>query len=124
MLYKDEVYQIQGAAFEVYNQLGWGFLESVYQEALERELTNRSIPFVSQARLTIFYKGAALEQVFIADLICFDRVVVELKAVSALNEQHLSQVLNYLKATRQELGLLLNFGAPKGVEYKRVIRTH
>ena len=115
-------YAIIGAAMEVHRQLGCGFLEAVYQEALEIELTARGIPFVAQAELPIYYKGRVLKTFYKADLIGYEAVIVELKALSHLSGVEDSQVLNYLKATGHEVGLLLNFGRTS-LEYKRLIRS-
>ena len=109
ILYKDECYQIQGAIFEVYSEMGCGFLEAVYQECLEKEFRLRNIPFVAQPTLQLKYKGEPLSQTYKPDLICFDSIVVELKALSSISGEHHAQVLNYLKATGMKLGLLVNF---------------
>ena len=108
---KDECYLIQGAVFEVYREMGCGFLESVYQECLEIELKRCGVPFCRQVALPLAYKGATLKQAYIPDLICYDKIIVELKAVKELALEHQAQLLNYLKATKLELGLLVNFGA-------------
>lgn len=121
MLYADEVYQIQGAIFEVYKTLGSGFLEAVYQEALELELKQRNIPFESQKELTISYKGQELKQKYRADIVCYDKVVLELKAVKALLPEHSAQLHNYLRATQMKLGLLVNFATMPKAELQRVI---
>jgi len=122
ILYKDECYQIQGAVFEVYREMGCGFLEAVYQECLERELKLRNIPFVAQSTLQLNYKGEALTQIYKPDLICFDSIVIELKAVSAICGEHQAQVLNYLKGTGMRLGLLVNFGCyPKATVDRLVL---
>ena len=110
ILFKDESYAIQGAIFEVYRQMGCGFLESVYQECLEIEFRERSIPFVSQQDLQLLYKGRMLKQRFIPDFICYDQIIVELKAVKQVAPEHKAQVLNYLKASKMKLGILVNFG--------------
>jgi GxxExxY protein len=110
ILFKDECYAIQGAIFEVYREMGCGFLESVYQECLERELRSRNIPFVTQPDLRLTYKGELLQQTFKPDLICYSQIIVELKAVKAIAPEHIAQVINYLKATGIKLGLLVNFG--------------
>lgn len=110
ILFKDESYAIQGAIFEVYRQMGCGFLESVYQECLEIEFRERSIPFVSQHDLQLFYKGKMLKQRCIPDFICYDQIIVELKAVKQVAPEHKAQVLNYLKASKMKLGILVNFG--------------
>lgn len=121
LLYKDECYSIQGAVFEVYKEMGCGFLESVYQECLDREFSKRGIPFVAQKELNILYKGEPLKQTFRPDFICFDQVIVELKAVSTLAPEHKAQVFNYLHATGLKLGLLVNFGHYPKVEIERIV---
>jgi len=123
IIYKDESYKIIGACFEVYNEKGFGFHEAVYQECLELELGFQSISFQSQKELSLEYKGHSLEQKYIPDLLCLDKIVVELKAVSALNNEHRGQVLNYLRATGMKLGLLINFGNPKKLESERIVLT-
>jgi GxxExxY protein len=121
ILYQDEVYAINGAAIEVHRQLGPGFLEAVYQEALELELSARNIPFKAQQHIPIFYKGQPLKKTYIADFVCFDKIVVEIKALSDLNNQHKAQILNYLKATSLKVGLLYNFGSYPILERDRFI---
>ncbi|MFN5947696.1 MAG: GxxExxY protein, partial [Pirellulaceae bacterium] len=101
---------IQGAIFDVYREMGCGFLESVYQECLEKEFRLQNIPFVSQAELKLTYKGEPLLQTYKPDFICFNQIIVELKAVKAIAPEHQAQVINYLKATGMKLGLLVNFG--------------
>ncbi|PCJ59650.1 MAG: GxxExxY protein [Candidatus Hydrogenedentota bacterium] len=113
-------YQIIGAAMEVHTQLGCGFLEAVYHEALQEEFRFRNIPFQSEVEINITYKEKKLQQTYRADFICFDSVIVELKALSKLSTLEESQVINYLKASSIQTGLLLNFGATK-LEYKRMI---
>ena len=120
LLYKNEVYQIIGAAMEVHRELGPGFLEPVYQEAFELELIHQSIPYIREQPLSIFYKGIKLKRTYSADFLCFDQIIVELKALSQLNGEHESQLINYLKATKLRVGILINFGA-KSLEYKRMI---
>jgi GxxExxY protein len=116
LLFRDECYAIQGAIFEVNRELGVGFLESVYQECLEKELAARNIPYQSQPEMILSYKGEVLKQTFKADLICYGRVLVEIKAVNRLAGEHRAQVMNYLKASGLRLGLLVNFGSfPKAV---------
>jgi len=119
-LHKELTYEIIGAAMEVHATLGAGFLESVYQEALAIELLSRGIPFETEKRLEIYYKGIKLEKHFEADFICDNRVIVEIKALSALTTEHQAQVLNYLKATGIKVGLLINFGS-KSLEHKRMV---
>jgi GxxExxY protein len=123
LLYENESYSIIGAAMEVHNELGCGFLEAVYQEALEREFKSRSIPYKREALTDIYYKGVKLDKQYIADFICYDKIIVELKALSKLVSDNQAQVLNYLKATGYKLGLLINFGTTK-LEYKRIIREN
>ncbi len=122
LILKEEVYQIVGAAMEVSNELGCGFLEAVYQEALEMELSERGIPFVPQKRIQISYKGQQLQKEYIADFLCHNQIVVEIKAIQSITVNEEAQVLNYLKATQHPLGLLINFGAPQ-LEWKRYAYT-
>ncbi len=122
IVYKEESYRIMGACFEVYNEKGCGFVEPVYQECLEIELDLQSIPFVAQAELTLFYKGRPLDQKYKPDFICFGAIIVELKAVSELIDEHRAQVHNYLKATGYKLGLLVNFGNYPKLYYERIVR--
>jgi GxxExxY protein len=122
ILFKSECYDIQGAVFEVYKELGMGFLEAPYQEALELELAERDVPFVTQKEISIRYKTRTLKQTYKADLICHDAIILELKAVKALDDSHRAQVHNYLKATGLRLGLLVNFGHHPLVEIERIVR--
>jgi GxxExxY protein len=121
IIYGKESYDITGAAFEVYNKLGHGFLESVYQECLEIEFKKRGIPYEREKDIKIFYDGIELTQSYRADFVCYDKIIVELKAVSALDDSHRSQVYNYLRATNYKLGLLLNFGCPDKLENERIV---
>lgn len=121
ILYKEEAYNIVGACFEVYNELGCGFLEPVYQESLEYELTDRNIAFISQNELNITFKKRTLKQKYIPDFICYDKIIVEIKAVKELNDIHRAQVFNYLKATGMKLGLLINFGNYPNLEHERIV---
>ncbi len=121
ILYKEEVYVIQGAIFEVYRQMGCGFLEAVYQECLEKELAAREIPFEAQKDLRITYKGVPLAQTYQADLVCFGKIIVEIKAVHEIANGHRAQLCNYLRATGLRLGLLVNFGHYPKVEIERII---
>ena len=120
-LFKNECYLIQGAIFEVYKTLGCGFLESVYQESLEIEFDQRKIPFSAQQEISLHYKNIPLKQIYKPDFICFNNIVVELKAATILDSVHDAQVFNYLKATELRLGLFVNFGYYPGVEIKRII---
>jgi GxxExxY protein len=122
-IHKDETYRIIGACFEVYKEKGCGFLEAVYQECLEIELELQGIPFVARKPLPLEYKGRPLRQVYVPDLLCFGSVVVELKAVSTLTDEHRAQVINYLHATGYEVGLLINFGHYPKIEFERLVRT-
>jgi GxxExxY protein len=117
---KDETYQILGACFEVYNEMGRGFLESVYQECLEVELTSYGIPFEAQQPIELVFKGQELKRTFAPDLLCFGKVIVELKAVRRLAAEHRAQLINYLRACRLEVGLLVNFGSYPQLEYERI----
>lgn len=121
VVFKDESYRIMGACFEVYKEKGCGFSEGVYQECLEIELELQSLPFKAQCELTLNYKGRQLRQKFIPDLILFDKIVVELKAVRELTDDHRAQVFNYLRATNLRLGLLINFGHFPGLQYERIV---
>jgi GxxExxY protein len=120
IIYRLESYEIMGACFEVYKEKGSGFVESVYQECLEMELGDRKILFRAQPELVLTYKGRPLKSKFKPDLICFDKIVVELKAVTALTDEHRAQVQNYLRATKMKLGLLVNFGHYPRLEYERI----
>ena len=121
-LHREECYKIRGAIFEVYKTLGGGFLESVYQECLEKELSLRNIPFTTQPEIPIFYKETRLNQTFRADLLCYEKIIIELKAVQSLNQTHRTQILNYLSATGIALGLLVNFGSHPHVAIERYVK--
>ena len=120
LLYEDEVYQIIGAAIEVHRELGSGFLESVYEEAMVLESKARQIPYETQITIPIFYKDQRLEKEFIADYIGYGKIIVEFKCIPKLTKVEEAQIINYLKATRKEVGLLINFGRKK-VEFKRFV---
>ncbi len=120
-LFKKEGYALMGAAFEVYKEKGCGFLEAVYQECMERELAAQKIPFQAKLRLKIFYKGEPLLQGYEVDLLAFDGIVTELKAVTKLLPEHEAQLLNYLRATGKRVGYLINFGAHPQLEWKRMV---
>ena len=121
LLYKNEVYALIGAAMEVYNVLGPGFLESVYQEALEIELSMQGISFESQRELNIRYKEHQLKQQYKPDFVISEKIIVEIKALNQLTSHDQAQLLNYLKATGLPVGVLINFGAEKDLEWKRMI---
>ena len=123
LLHKEEVYAVVGAAMEVYNVLGRGFHEPVYQEALELELADRKIPFHPQHELRIHYKHHLLEQKYKPDFIAYDKIVIEIKALDRLTSTEDSQLLNYLKATGMEVGILINFGAERDLQWKRMVLT-
>jgi GxxExxY protein len=121
ILYEAESYKIMGACFEVHNRMGRGFLEAVYQECLEIEFAERRIPFVSQHKLPIIYKGRTLQQFYKADFVCYDRIIVEVKAVSRPVDEHRAQAIHYLRATGMRLGILVNFCAAPELDYERLI---
>ena len=121
IVYKDESYKIIGACFNVYNTLGSGFLEQVYQECLEIELEKLGIPFVTQKEIEIKYGDIILKSKYKPDLICYGKIIVELKAVKNICDEHKAQLFNYLKATDYKLGFLVNFGAYPSLEYKRIV---
>jgi GxxExxY protein len=121
LIYKEEAYRIIGACFEVYKEKGCGFLEAVYQERLEIELGLQSVPYQMKVRLPLTYKGRPLSQIYVADLICYGTILVELKAVSALADEHRAQVINYMHATGHRLGLLINFGHHPKLEWERFV---
>lgn len=120
-LYQQQGYDLMGAAFEVYNDMGHGFFEEVYHESLEMELTDRAIPFVSKTVLPLFYKGRPLTKSYQTDLIIVGEIIVELKAVRSLVAEHDAQLINYLKATRKRVGYLINFGSFPKLEWKRLV---
>jgi GxxExxY protein len=121
IIYRAESYAIQGAVFEVYREMGCGFLEAVYQECFAKELSKRDIPFVSQKELRLFYKGDQLDQTYKPDFICFEKIILELKAVKDIAPEHKAQVFNYLKATGLRLGLVVNFGHYPRAQIERII---
>ena len=121
ILFKEECYAIQGAIFEVYREMGCGFLEAVYQECLQKELSKCKIPFVAQKILRLTYKGEELQQTYKPDLICYGKIIVELKAVKGVTPEHKAQTFNYLKSTDLRLGLIVNFGHYPGVQIERII---
>jgi GxxExxY protein len=121
IIYKDESYKIMGACFEVYKHMGCGFLEPVYQECLEIELASQGIVFRPQAELALRYKTQLLKQTYIPDFVCWEKIILEIKAVKELAPEHRAQVHNYLHATGYKLGLLVNFGHYPKVEYERIV---
>ncbi|MGH8019359.1 MAG: GxxExxY protein [Opitutaceae bacterium] len=121
LLFKQEVFATIAAAIEVHRELGPGFHEAVYQEAFERELTDRKIPFEAQRPITIFYKRQPLLKSYTPDLIVFGEIIIELKTLDRLTSKEESQLLNYLTATKKPLRLLVNFGAHGRLEWKRMI---
>ncbi len=122
IIYREESYTIIGACFEVYKEKGCGFLEPVYQECLELEFGLQQIAFRAQGPLALAYKGITLKQRYVPDFICFEKIILEIKAVSELTDEHRAQVHNYLKATGYRLGLLVNFGHYPKLEYERIVR--
>ena len=121
LIFGKEVYEIIGAAMDVHKILGHGFLEAIYQEALEYELSDRKIPFSSQIELKVKYKDRYLQKTYIADIIAYDKIIIELKALSNLSGKEEAQLINYLKATEFKVGLLINFGSPNKLEWKRFV---
>lgn len=122
ILFKEESFRIIGACFEVHNEKGSGFVEPVYQECLELELALQSIPFTAQEALPLSYKGQKLKQAYRPDFVCCSKIILEIKAVSKLNDEHRAQVHNYIKATGCRLGLLVNFGRNVKLEWERIVR--
>ena len=123
LLYERESYLIRGSCFEVYKEMGPGFLEAVYQECLEKGFSRQSIPFVPQKKLALNYKGEQLSQTYAPDFICFDKIIIEIKGTRQLAPQHKAQLLNYLKATGLKLGLLVNFGHYPKIQIERLARS-
>ena len=121
LLYANESYKITGALYEVHRELGPGLLEKVYQEALEKEFKLQGIPYEREKPFSIIYKGEELEQKYIADFVCYDKIVIELKAVDELLPVHTAQVINYLAITGYKLGMLVNFNA-RQVKPERIVR--
>jgi GxxExxY protein len=121
LLYENEAFQIRGAAFEVYRAMGAGFLEAVYQECLEVEFAKRGLPFEARRPLGLTYQGQPLRQTYVADFVCYDRIIVELKSVRTIAPEHRAQIVNYLRVTDMKLGLLINFGASPKIEMERFV---
>lgn len=122
LILKEECYRIVGACFEVYKEKGCGFLEEVYQECLSLEMEDQEIPFDEQREHILNYKGKLLKKTYRSDFYCFDQVIVEIKAVDQLVDEHRLQVLNYLNATGAKLGVLVNFGHSPQLEWERLVR--
>jgi GxxExxY protein len=122
ILFKEESYKIIGACMKVHRELGSGFLEAVYDEALKKEFMKSEIPFKSQVKLKVFYEGEQLKKYYIADFICYDKIILEIKSVNQVPVVFYAQIKNYLTATKMELGMLINFGQPSLV-YKRILNT-
>jgi GxxExxY protein len=120
LIYEDLTYKIRGALFEVYKDKGCGFLEDVYQECLEIELDLQEIPFTAQPPLKLEYKGRTLQKSYVPDFICFAKIIVEIKAVKEIADEHRAQVHNYLRATGYKLGLLVNFGHHPQIQIERI----
>ena len=118
---RDEGYALMGAAFEVHRELGGGLNEEIYQESLEWELALRKIEYASKSTLSVYYKQHRLEKTYVPDLLVFNEIIAELKAVKALNAEHERQLINYLRITRKAVGYLINFGPLDAVEWKRFI---
>ena len=121
LFYQDESYKIRGALFAVHNELGCGFLERVYQDALEVELRLRNIPYEREKLIHVMYKGHPLGEPYRADFVCYGKVIVELKSVSEILDVHRAQIINYLKATKMKLGFLVNFGE-ESLNIERIVR--
>ena len=111
LIYPEECFAIRGAIYEVYREMGNGFREEIYQQCLEREFSYRGIPFDAKKELQVFYKGEPIEKTYIPDFMCYDKIIVEIKAVSSLAKEHQVQLLNYLRLTKSKLGLLVNFAS-------------
>ncbi|HMO91408.1 MAG TPA: GxxExxY protein [Pirellulaceae bacterium] len=122
-MYQRESYAIRGACFEVYKEMGPGFLEAVYQECLAKEFSRQNIPFIAQQQLSLQYKGEPLLQSYVPDFICYDKIIVEIKGTREIAPEHKAQLLNYLKATGMKLGLLVNFGHYPQIQIERMARS-
>ena len=120
IIFKEESYKIIGICMNIHSTLGNGFLEAVYSEVLEKEFIKNNIPYKREVKLDLFFNGEKLDKKYKADFICFDNIILEIKAVSFIHENFTKQTLNYLKATDKKLGLLINFGE-KSLKYKRII---
>ena len=123
LIFSDESYKIMGACYNVYRDKGCGFLEAVYHECLEIEFSHQAIPFLSQKELSLEYRDRKLKQSYKADFVCYNKIIVEIKAVSKIIDEHRAQILNYINASKFELGLLINFGHYPKLEYERLALT-
>ena len=123
IIFKEECYAIQGAVFEVYRRIGHGFIEAVYQECMEREMKFRGIPFEIQKQFRLSYRDELLEQAYRADFVCYNKIILEIKAVSSVTDAHKAQVLNYLRMTGMKLGMLVNFGHHPKATVDRIINS-
>jgi len=123
LVFPEESYAICGAVFDVHREIGCGFLEAVYQECLERELISRRIPFEAPKLLRLYYKGELIEKTYLADFLCYGKIIIEIKAVETIAPIHQAQLLNYLKMSKLTLGLLINFGAFSKAKVVRVVNT-
>ncbi len=121
LIYEEESFQINGACFVVYKNMGSGFLEAVYQECLELEMKEQNIPFIAQQELELKYKNETLKQVYRPDFVCYDKIILEIKAVDQLSNELRAQIINYLHATSFKLGLLVNFGHHPLLEHERFV---
>lgn len=120
--YEQQTYQIIGSCMKVHQELGSGFLESVYQEAVEKTFSKNQVPYKRQQKIKIHFDGAELDKYFVADFVCFDKIILEIKACEYISKSHKDQLLNYLKSTKMEIGLLVNFGE-SSLKWKRLINT-
>jgi len=123
IIYKEESYEIIGACMQVHRSLGAFFLEAVYEEALEKEFNKEKIPFQKQVKLELYYNEQKMNKTYRADFICFDKIILEIKAVSILPKVFQAQLRNYLRCTEMKLGILINFGQPS-LNYKKVVNSH
>ena len=123
IIFKEESYRIIGSCMRVHQALGYGFLESVYQEALEKQFVIDGIPFEREKRINVYFNNEKLDKYFKADFLCYGKIIVELKAASFIHQDNINQTKNYLKSTKMRLGLLVNFGE-KSLNYKRVINSY
>ena len=124
LILKKESYAIMGACFDVYKENGNGYLEAVYQECLGIELREKQIPFIEQPKLQLKYKGKKLKQIYTPDFLCFDKIILEIKAAKHLVDEHRAQIINYMKAMDKPLGLLVNFGHHPKLQYERYVNTN